>query len=259
MNREKVINYFNAQAINGNWASLYDPDNPVSYSFIQRFIKTVKLMQPIKGTILDMGCGTGIMVKVVNENNAHYIGFDASKEMTEACQKQFNDLVRKGEAEFYYSDSRNFKSKHLFSCAVGMGYLEYFENPDECLQEAKAILKDDGRLILSFPHKNSLDNFGLLILKPFRKLATFITGKSTTQPPRKYWQRSEAETLFIKNGFKVNNVVYYNTGIFHYPFTKFAPSFSTAVASKLENSFINKVPFFSTGFIICGIKVRVGT
>lgn len=254
MDRSKVISYFSAQAINGNWASLYDPTNPISYSFIQRFIKTVKLMQPIQGNILDMGCGTGILEKVVVENNAKYIGFDGAKEMIDACNKKFSDDIASGKAQFQLADSKHFKTDALIDCAVGMGYLEYFENPDECLTEAKKHLKSGGKLILSFPHKNSLDNFGLFVLSPFRKLATLLTGKNTPQPPRKYWQKNEAAELFERNGFKVTEIVFYNTSIVHYPFTKFAPKFSNLIASAIEKSALNKIPFFSTGFIICAVK-----
>lgn len=254
MDRSKVISYFSAQAINGNWASLYDPSNPISYSFIQRFIKTINLMQPIHGNILDMGCGTGILEKVVVENNAKYIGFDGSKEMIEACNKKFSEDVANGKAHFEFSDSKNFKTSISIDCAVGMGYLEYFEKPDECLEEAKKLLKDGGKLILSFPHKNSLDNLGLLVLTPFRKLATYLTGKNTPQPPRKYWEKNEAADLFKRNGFIVSKIVFYNTNIIHYPFTRFTPKFANLIASLIEKSFLKRIPFLSTGFIICATK-----
>lgn len=207
-------------------------------------------MKPIQGKILDMGCGTGIMVCIATENKAYYAGFDAASEMIDACNKQFKSNVEKGEARFYCVDSKDFKSEMPFDYAIGMGYLEYFTNPDDCLNEAKSNLVNGGKLILSFPHKYSLDNFGLLILKPFRKLATFITGKSTPQPPRKYWSKSEALNLYVKNGYTVKDFVFYNTGIFHYPFTKIMPHFANYVASKMEHTWLSKIPFLSTGFII---------
>ena len=254
MDKNKIINYFKAQAINGEWANLYNVENPISYSFIQRFVKTVNLMKPIHGKILDMGCGTGIMVSVAVENKAYYAGFDAASEMIEACNKQFKSNIEKGEAKFYCADSKDFKGDTLFDYAIGMGYLEYFTNPDDCLNEAKMNLVKGGKLILSFPHKYSLDNFGLLMLTPFRKLATLVTGKSTPQPPRKYWRRSEALELFAKNDYSVKDVVFYNTSIFHYPFTKVIPKFSNTVASKMEHTWLNKIPFLSTGFIISALK-----
>jgi len=254
MDKKKVIQYFKAQAINGNWASLYDYNNPISYSFIQRFIKTVNLMKPLKGSILDMGCGTGIMVSVAIENDLKYVGFDAAEEMIEACNKQFKTNVEKGQVRFYCVDSKDYKSDIPFDYAIGMGYLEYFTNPNDCLNEAKRNLATDGKLILSFPHKYSLDNFGLFILAPIRKLLTLITGKSTPQPPRKYWGKTEAIELFIKNGYEVNNTVFYNTSLLHYPFTKLMPKLANFIASKMEYTWLNKIPFLSSGFIVCAIK-----
>jgi 2-polyprenyl-3-methyl-5-hydroxy-6-metoxy-1,4-benzoquinol methylase len=253
MNKEKIINYFKAQAINGDWARLYDINNPISYSFIQRFIKTVNLMQPIKGNILDMGCGTGIMVAVAQENKANYVGFDAAPEMIEACQQQFKSEIENGKVAFYCVDSKDFKSNLKFDYAIGMGYLEYFSNPNDCLKEAKANLAREGKLILSFPHRYSLDNFGLLLLLPIRKLLTLITGKRTVQPPRKYWTSDEAKTLFETNGYEIKSIVYYNTGILHYPFTKWMPRLSNLIAAKVEKTWLNKIPFFSTGFIVSAI------
>lgn len=251
MNKNKIINYFKAQAINGEWARLYDIENPISYSFIQRFIKTVELMKPIKGSILDMGCGTGIMVSIAKENNALYVGFDAAEEMIEACNKQFSQDIDKGNVAFYCVDSKDFKSNITFDYAIGMGYLEYFTIPKECLNEAKQNLAANGKLILSFPHKYSLDNFGLLLLKPIRKILTIITGKSTPQPPRKYWSKTEAEALFMNNHFQIIETVFYNTGFLHYPFTKLMPGLCNYIASKIENTWLNKIPFLSTGFIVC--------
>lgn len=253
MDKAQIINYFKAQAINGEWARLYDMNNPISYSFIQRFIKTVNLMKPIKGNILDMGCGTGIMVSIAKENNANYVGFDAAQEMIDACQKQFKADIENGNVKFYCTDSKDFKSPIKFDYAIGMGYLEYFTKPLDCLNEARVNLAPGGKLILSFPHKYSLDNFGLLLLSPFRKLLTMLTGKSTPQPPRKYWGAAEAKALFTNNGYEVKNLVYYNTGFFHYPFTKVMPGFSNFIASKMENTWLNKIPFLSTGFIIAAV------
>jgi 2-polyprenyl-3-methyl-5-hydroxy-6-metoxy-1,4-benzoquinol methylase len=194
------------------------------------------------------------MVSVAKENGATYVGFDAAEEMIEACNKQFKTDIEKGQVKFYCTDSKDFKSDTPFDYAIGMGYLEYFTHPSDCLNEAKRNLASGGKLILSFPHKYSLDNFGLLILAPIRKLLTLLTGNSTPQPPRKYWGKTEAIELFIKNGYEVKETVFYNTSILHYPFTKVMPKFANFVASKMEYTWLNKIPFLSSGFIVCAIK-----
>ena len=48
MKKDKVLNYFEKEAKVGNWVSLYNPDNPKSYSFIVRLQKTLNLLKDIK-------------------------------------------------------------------------------------------------------------------------------------------------------------------------------------------------------------------
>ncbi len=254
MDKNTILNYFRNQAISGDWASLYNPENPLSYPFIQRFVKTVKLMQPIQGEVLDMGCGTGIMVKVVLDSGAQYTGFDLSAEMIEACNKRFALEVASGKAQFVLCDSSEFKSEKLFNQAIGMGYIEYFENPDEGIRQAASLIKKNGKLILSFPHKNSIDYWAVNLLSPFRKLITLLTKKYTPKPDRKMWSYQEAEMLFRKNGFKNIQVVFYNVNLFHYPFTRFMPRFSNWFSAKIEHTFFSKFSILATSFIICSEK-----
>lgn len=254
MDKNTIVSYFRNQASSGDWASLYDPNNKISYPFIQRFIKTVALMKPIKGEVLDMGCGTGIIVKVVLDAGANYTGFDLAPEMIEACQKKFINETQQGKAKFILADSSQFKSDKMFDTAVGMGYIEYFDNPSFGMQQAHHWLKKDGKLILSFPHKNSIDYLAVNLLLPFRKLMTFITGRKTIKPDRKMWSQAEAIALYEKFGFHQTQIVNYNVNILHYPFNKIAPKFCNRISALLEHSFLSKISFFSTSFIICAKK-----
>lgn len=250
MDKSTIVSYFRNQASSGDWASLYDPNKVVSYPFIQRFVKTVELMKPIEGAILDMGCGTGIMVKVVVESGAHYTGFDLAPEMIEACKLKFHNEVSDGKAQFITADSTQFTSSIKFDQAIGMGYIEYFDNPEFGIQQTHSWLKKEGKLILSFPHKNSIDYFAVNMLSPFRKLMTAITGKKTIKPDRKMWSQKEAIDLFKRNGFSKITVVNYNVNLFHYPFSKVAPGFSNRFSALIEHSFLSKFSFLSTSFII---------
>jgi 2-polyprenyl-3-methyl-5-hydroxy-6-metoxy-1,4-benzoquinol methylase len=254
MDKSSIVSYFRNQAISGDWASLYDPNNKISYPFIQRFIKTVNLMQPINGNILDMGCGTGILVKVVVDAGANYTGFDVAPEMIDACNLRFNKEIENNKAEFILADSSQFKSEKLFDQAVGMGYIEYFDNPDFGMQQAHSWLKSDGKLILSFPHKNSIDYLAVNMLLPFRKIMTATTGKKTIKPDRKMWTQNEAIALFEKHGFDRIKIVNYNVNLFHYPFNKIAAKLCNAFSTLIEHSLLSKISFLSTSFIISAVK-----
>ncbi|MCC6251835.1 MAG: methyltransferase domain-containing protein [Bacteroidia bacterium] len=255
MDKSTIVDYFKNQAITGTWASLYDPTNNISYPFIQRFVKTVKLMQPIQGNILDMGCGTGIMVKVVTDAKASYTGFDEAQEMIDACMTKFQQEIRNGQAEFILAEAKGFKSNKLFQSAVGMGYIEYFDKPEQVFIQVSNYLAKGGKLILSFPHRNSIDYFMVQLFYPFRKALTALTGKKTIKPDRKMWSKNEAIELYQKYGYKNIITVNYNINFIHYPLTKIFPTLSNKISSMIEHSsLLSKISFFATGFIICAEK-----
>lgn len=254
MDKDTIVSYFRNQATSGNWASLYDPNNIVSYPFIQRFVKTVALMHPIEGEVLDMGCGTGILVKVVVEAKANYTGFDLAPEMIDACAVKFKQEIEAKKATFILADSSNFNPSKKYHQAIGMGYIEYFENPDFGMLQAKQWLSNNGKLILSFPHKNSIDYFAVNASFPLRALMTLVTGKKTVKPDRKMWSQKEAIALFQKHGFQNIKIVNYNINLFHYPFNKVAPKFCNWFGSLIEHSMLGKLSILSTSFIISAKK-----
>jgi hypothetical protein len=83
---------------------------------------------------------------------------------------------------------------------------------------------------------------------------TAITGKKTIKPDRKMWSQNEAIALFKKHGFERITVVNYNVNLFHYPFNKVAPKLCNAFSAIVEHSFLSKISFLSTSFIICAVK-----
>jgi hypothetical protein len=120
--------------------------------------------------------------------------------------------------------------------------------------QAHRWLKSDGKLILSFPHKNSIDYLAVTMLLPFRKIMTAITGKKTIKPDRKMWSQSEATALFQKHGFGQIKIVNYNVNLFHYPFNKIAPKLCNAFSAVIEQSLLSKISLLSTSFIISAVK-----
>ena len=74
MDYDAVLEYFNKAASDGRWGSLYNRDNPDSYSFIARLKKAVQLAGPFNNKrVLDLGCGTGALMPFVLESNGYYI------------------------------------------------------------------------------------------------------------------------------------------------------------------------------------------
>ena len=255
MNDREILDYFESQAKSGAWDSLYNPKNPGSYPFIIRFKKGIELLHSIDGkTVLDLGCGTGVLIPHIVENNGFYIGVDSSQNMLDVIKKQYSSLVESNKIKLFSQDIRNFETPDKIDIVVGLGFIEYFDNPEIILKKLYEFLPQGGQLILSFPNFNSLDYFSVRFFSPFRFLLRKISGKSTHQPPRRMWNIKFAEKLFLNAGFNNIKLVNYNVNIFAYPFTKISMRFTNFWAKKFEYSKLSTIHFFASGFIVSAVK-----
>ena len=251
MNYSEILNYFERQAVTGEWNSLYDHKNPASYPFIMRFKKAVELIDSIeRNTVLDLGCGTGILIPYVIEKKGNYIGLDNSENMLNIVKEQYTKLITEKSVSLFLGDVKDFIPTINIDVIIGLGFIEYFDKPEIVINQLYEILPKGGKLILSFPNINSLDYFCLKLLAPIRFILRKVTGKGTIAPPRMMCSSSEANNLFRNAGFKNLKKANYNVNFFVYPFTKISLKFTNFFASKLEYSFLSKIGVFSTGFII---------
>jgi len=255
MNDQEILGYFESQAKSGEWDSLYDPKNTKSYPFIIRFKKSIELMKPIEGmTVLDLGCGTGILIPHVINNKGSYMGLDSSENMLDVVKKKYPALIESNKIKLFSDDIRNFEPSQKIDVMIGLGFIEYFDDAESVIRKLYQFLADRGQLILSFPNFNSLDYLSLRLTSPFRYLLRKISGKSTHQPPRRLWNQKMAKKMFLNCGFKNIKSVNYNVNIFTYPFTKISMGFTNFWARKFEYSKLSSKDFFATGFIISGEK-----
>jgi len=141
-----------------------------------------------------------------------------------------------------------------FDLMIGLGFIEYFDNPTELIKRFYDRLPKGGRLILSFPNSHSLDLFCVQLLKPFRYLASMILKKTTRQPPRRFWSIKDARKLYGDAGFNNLRISNYNVNIFAYPVTKIFLPFVNFWATIFEYSILSRCSFFATGFLISGEK-----
>lgn len=251
-----VIEYFESQAKSGIWGSLYDEKNPASYSFLLRVENAVNLLKDVSNKkIVDLGCGTGILLPHVIHNGGEYIGIDISDNMMVELKKHYSDLIEEEKIKLVLGDIRDISIPGPMDVAIGLGFIEYFEKPEEIVKKLHSSMKENGELILSFPNFGSLDYFSLRLLSPFRWITRKLFGKETVQPPRTFWNTANAKALFEDNGFKDVRVVNYHINILAYPFTRFMPRLVNAVGKLFENTFLKKYSWFASSFIVVGRKI----
>ncbi|MFV8464266.1 class I SAM-dependent methyltransferase [Flavobacterium sp. LB1P62] len=123
-----------------------------AYHFVKSIALKNKLnlinsLQPNKGSILDIGAGTGDFLSVAKENGWHTIGVEPSdKAKAIAKQKGVSFVGETSELE-----------SHSFDVISMWHVLEHVPDLDEQLKELKRLLKPKGTLIIAVPNFKSFD------------------------------------------------------------------------------------------------------
>ena len=251
----KVLDFFEDSAKSGEWNSLYHSDNPANYPFIIRIKKTLELLENIQNkNVCDLGCGTGALISPILEKQAIYTGIDFSNEMLETIKSKYPNEVLNKKINLILINFGKDKFEKKFDLLIGLGFIEYFNEPQKIINQLYNLLPKDGELILSFPNKNSLDFTMIRALSIIRYLVKKIFNIGKVNPPRKMWSRFEAKKILESEGFKIMKIKNYYFNILAYPFTKLLPRISFFLSKKLEYSPLCKINFFTNGFIISAKK-----
>ena len=147
-----------------NIAKLYDEHSIMLKPLVNEVKKNVKK----ENTIIDLGCGTGVYIKLLQKQvgkNGRVMGIDKDNEMIKFCKKKFKEnkiVLKKLSAE---NLSRlNKKVDVVFSSLV-----LHFTNIEKSLFEIRKILKSNGKFIFAVPlYRSGIEVFDSKESKKFR-------------------------------------------------------------------------------------------
>ena len=132
---------WNRQYEQGQWRSLEDLSEVSHYSIISGYCSYLGA-----ATILDVGCGQGILAKMLKaQPYRQYLGIDISSEAIFEAQSRFGD----GRTHFTISDAKEFVPGELFDVIIFNECLYYLEEPDLLLLHYAQFLSPKGRMIVS--------------------------------------------------------------------------------------------------------------
>lgn len=120
---------------------------------IEKFIDKDKL-------VIDMGCGAGEWVDILNSNNFNCIGIDFSYNLIELCKSRYPNYL------FYCCDIRKTEFPNDYCDAlISWGVIEHDEDGiDASISEFYRLLKKDGIAIITVPYDNiEARNFSKLL------------------------------------------------------------------------------------------------
>lgn len=98
-------------------------------------------------SVLDIGCATGYLAKVLKKKNCETWGIDINDKALRIA-KNFCGKVLKADA----NNLSKLKISKKFDYILILDVIEHLVNPEGCLEKAKKFLKSDGKIIVSTPN-----------------------------------------------------------------------------------------------------------
>lgn len=119
----------------------------------RRFKEVLKVVRPVDGYVLDVGCHGGTFTKVISGyvGGSKVYGIDISRSAIEEAKRKIPD------GEFKIADATQIPFKNNFFEAVFcIEVLEHVDNPRSVIYEVKRVLKKSGYIIVLVPTDNTL-------------------------------------------------------------------------------------------------------
>lgn len=152
---------------------------------IEKFFPAGEKELPVK--ILDVGCGTGIMLQELRSYGKIW-GLDNNDKALQYCrQKKAGDFLLKADLEQELPFKESF-----FDAIMCLDVLEHVQNEELILSEFFRILKKDGVLILMVPAYQHLWSYWDRMARHYRRYNT-----------------RHLENILKQNSFKVEKLTYY--------------------------------------------------
>ena len=96
--------------------------------------------QHLRGRVLDLGCGGGLLAQWVEP--ADYLGFDVDPTSLAAARQAFR----------HHRFTADFPDTERFDTVVALAVIEHLPEPWRHLAQWRSLLAEGGRLVLTTPH-----------------------------------------------------------------------------------------------------------
>lgn len=133
----------------------------IKYHLEKHFFGLSSPTGSLKGiTILDIGCGGGLLCEPLARLGAHVTGLDASPQ---AIQTAKNHAQKMGlEIDYHVGTVESFQNKK-FDVVLTMEIIEHVDNPSFFIQASQSLLSEKGLFFLSTLNRTCLSYWGGII------------------------------------------------------------------------------------------------
>ena len=114
--------------------------------------KIKKKFEPLKGlSILDVGCGGGLLTEPLSRLGANVIGIDASRNNIEIAKRHLKESNLN--IKYFCTSPEKFKIKKKFDIVLNMEIVEHVEDLDLFLRQTSKFLKKNGIMYIATINK----------------------------------------------------------------------------------------------------------
>lgn len=180
--KEKQVNLYNK-----NYFASYPYCNFLNLNdiYFKNKLKTIKrLTKKETPRVLDVGCGWGDFLEVLQKEKTSYLGIDENQEAIEICKKKKLNCM-KAQNGIKLSDD-NFDAITLFQT------IEHLSNPLPLLRDCYKLLKPGGVLLITTPNNDS----------PLRKLSGHKWTVYNTNSHFVFYNKNSLRKTLKAAGFK---------------------------------------------------------
>ncbi|MCG8404738.1 MAG: class I SAM-dependent methyltransferase [Phycisphaerales bacterium] len=260
--KAEVLRHFDDFAVDDRWSKLYaaDGDAVENHSFIARRQCVEKLLAPALrpgASVLDMGCGTGVMAPFVLNAGLDYFGIDLSEEMVEHARKTADLCAKQGQTVELSTgdvDAIQYPDAH-FDCVIALGLLEYLDDVEAAVGELSRVTKIGGTIIVSVPSSFCADAvtsrlFSPIVTNAARAVRSLRGG---SKPAGHFFHRkfrpATLDRILVGHHCEKSGQAYYNVEVLCYPFRRAMPRLSLRVKQWAEQYDNGLVRPFATAYV----------
>jgi ubiquinone/menaquinone biosynthesis C-methylase UbiE len=178
------------------------------YWHSRRFMEVGKLIEPVKGKVLDIGSSDGVFSKVILDKSQakELTGIDVLDSSVNWANKHWR---KNKKMRFLVADAHNLPFKAgTFEAAFIMEVLEHVYNPEKVLRETKRVLKKGGYAVFLVPSDN-------LLFRATWFLWGFYRGKIWSHTHIQTYRDNYLPKLAKKVGYKIEEDKKFILGMLH--------------------------------------------
>lgn len=256
-NATAVRRYFDDTA--DGYADVYTSGTNSGYSFRIRKKRVLELFDKPEGKVLDVGCGPGVVVdELVRNAGCEFWGVDVSPQMIDRAIERYADYPR---THFAVGGVTPLDfTAETFDCVLGMGLLEYLDDPVSAAREMYRVLKPGGTLIVTLPNAQCPYRiWQRLVWQPALSRLSYLKRwlpaleRVISPVAHREFRYSSHRKVYASFGGHVEDVVYYNIKLLPTPLDLVMRSAQHRVNARLERFGRSRLGLLGTGFIV---KVR---